>query len=119
VKSDSIGGRIFCRELCEVARIFRVAGVQFAAKEKAPISFRLANAVLCLGRFEIGQFVAAGLGQQLPDFQFSLLQERAAARGCTGVSLTVTAANQPAVSLYQRFGFVVLKQFSAFTRTVR
>lgn len=56
-----------------------------------------------------------GLGRRL----LAASLERAAARGCTGVSLTVTAANHPAVALYQRFGFRVLKQFSAFTRTLR
>ena len=33
--------------------------------------------------------------------------------GCQSVTLTVTAANIEAVRLYERFGFQVLKRFSA------
>ncbi|HXE76083.1 MAG TPA: GNAT family N-acetyltransferase [Candidatus Xenobia bacterium] len=56
-----------------------------------------------------------GLGRAL---LLSCLQ-RAAAGGCRGVSLTVTTANRNAVALYERLGFQVIKEFNAFTRTLR
>ena len=56
-----------------------------------------------------------GLGREL----LVACLQRAAAGGCRGVSLTVTTANRNAVALYQRLGFQVIKEFSAFTRTVR
>lgn len=37
-----------------------------------------------------------------------------AARGCQSVSLTVTTANQPAVRLYERMGFVNRRNFAAY-----
>lgn len=56
-----------------------------------------------------------GLGRRL--LEASL--ESAAAGGCSGISLTVTAENRSAVALYRGFGFGILKEFSAFTRTIR
>ena len=56
-----------------------------------------------------------GLGRRL--LEASL--ESAATGGCIGVSLTVTAENRSAVNLYRGLGFTVIKEFSAFTRTVR
>jgi ribosomal protein S18 acetylase RimI-like enzyme len=34
--------------------------------------------------------------------------------GCRSASLTVTAANDDAVSLYKRVGFEIARQFSAY-----
>ena len=51
----------------------------------------------------------AGLGYEM--LRFSLQALRRA--GCQSVTLTVTAANVEAVRLYERFGFQVLKRFSA------
>ena len=34
--------------------------------------------------------------------------------GCHSASLTVTAANEDAVSLYERVGFQIARQFSAY-----
>jgi GNAT superfamily N-acetyltransferase len=56
-----------------------------------------------------------GLGRQL----LAATLAAATAAGCTGVSLTVTAENRSAVGLYRGLGFTLLKEFSAFTRTVR
>lgn len=56
-----------------------------------------------------------GLGRRL--LQASL--ESAAGGGCTGISLTVTAENRSAVNLYRGLGFTIVKEFSAFTRTLR
>ena len=56
-----------------------------------------------------------GLGRRL--LEASL--ESAATGGCTGVSLTVTAENRSAVNLYRGLGFTVIKEFSAFTRSLR
>ncbi len=56
-----------------------------------------------------------GLGRRLMEASLAA----AAAAGCTGVSLTVTAENRSAVSLYRGLGFSILKEFSAFTRSVR
>lgn len=53
-----------------------------------------------------------GLGRALME----AVLERLAVRGCHGVSLTVTAENEPAVQLYYKLGFQVLKGFSAFSR---
>lgn len=43
---------------------------------------------------------------------------RLAAKGCHGVSLTVTAGNR-AVNLYRRLGFKCVKEFAAFSRNLR
>ena len=56
-----------------------------------------------------------GLGRRLMEASLA----SAAASGCSGVSLTVTAENRSAVNLYRGLGFTVLKEFSAFTRTIR
>lgn len=56
-----------------------------------------------------------GLGSHLMDAALV----RLAAKGCTRVSLTVTAENEAAVKLYRRLGFDVLKEFCAFARTLR
>jgi ribosomal protein S18 acetylase RimI-like enzyme len=56
----------------------------------------------------------SGLGRALVEG----VLERLAAQGYHGVSLTVTASNQGAVQLYQRLGFEVTKQFSAFARNL-
>ncbi|MCB9385819.1 MAG: GNAT family N-acetyltransferase [Bryobacterales bacterium] len=37
-----------------------------------------------------------------------------ARQGCDVASLTVTASNKPAVTLYEKFGFTILRRFSAF-----
>ena len=42
-----------------------------------------------------------------------------AAKGYTGVSLTVTAENAAAVTLYHRLDFAVTKEFAAFARNLR
>jgi ribosomal protein S18 acetylase RimI-like enzyme len=34
--------------------------------------------------------------------------------GCRSATLTVTASNEDAVALYERVGFVTVRQFSAF-----
>jgi len=52
----------------------------------------------------------AGIGTQLLVRALNHLRQR----GYEGVSLSVTAENQPAVRLYRRFGFEVLKGFAAF-----
>lgn len=56
-----------------------------------------------------------GLGRRLLEASLA----SAAADGCTGVTLTVTAENRSAVNLYRGLGFGVLKEFSAFTRTLK
>lgn len=66
---------------------------------------------ICVRREWQGQ----GLGRRL--MQAAL--ERLAAKGYQGVSLTVTAQNEPAVQLYHQLGFEVIKGFSAFARTLR
>jgi ribosomal protein S18 acetylase RimI-like enzyme len=55
-----------------------------------------------------------GLGRRLLEASLT----SAAASGCTGVSLTVTAENRSAVNLYRGLGFTVLKEFNAFTRSL-
>lgn len=52
-----------------------------------------------------------GLGQRLLVAALARLE----AKGCRGVSLTVTAGNR-AVNLYRRFGFEILKEFTAYAR---
>jgi len=56
-----------------------------------------------------------GLGRRL----LLAALERLAAKGYTGVSLTVTAENAPAVTLYRHLDFVVTKEFAAFARNLR
>jgi len=51
-----------------------------------------------------------GLGRELLARSLGALQER----GYEGVSLSVTADNRHAVALYERFGFIVLKEFAAY-----
>jgi ribosomal protein S18 acetylase RimI-like enzyme len=53
---------------------------------------------------------ATGLGYEL--LRRSLLS--LAARGCRSVSLTVTAANQQAIRLYERMGFRTRRSFAAY-----
>jgi GNAT superfamily N-acetyltransferase len=53
---------------------------------------------------------STGLGYEL--MRRSLLS--LAANGCRAVSLTVTAANQPALSLYERMGFALRREFAAY-----
>lgn len=65
---------------------------------------------LCVRRAGQGR----GLGRRLLEAALARLE----ARGCHGVSLTVTAENR-AVSLYHRFGFEVIKEFSAYSRNLR
>ncbi|MEE8200936.1 MAG: GNAT family N-acetyltransferase [Candidatus Acidoferrales bacterium] len=55
-----------------------------------------------------------GLGRCLMDASLA----RLVARRFRGVSLTVTAENVPAVRLYNRLGFHILKGFAAFARTL-
>ena len=64
---------------------------------------------LCVRRERQGE----GLGRQLMEASLA----RLAALGFRGVSLTVTAENEPAVKLYAHLGFRVIKGFSAFART--
>jgi ribosomal protein S18 acetylase RimI-like enzyme len=52
----------------------------------------------------------SGIGHEL--LRQSLLRLREA--GCKSASLTVTASNADAVSLYERVGFRTIRQFSAF-----
>jgi len=52
----------------------------------------------------------AGLGTRLLVRTLDHLRQR----GYEGVSLSVTAENQPAVRLYHRFGFQLLKNFTAY-----
>ncbi|MGH9861981.1 MAG: GNAT family N-acetyltransferase [Candidatus Acidiferrales bacterium] len=66
---------------------------------------------LCLRR----EWQGRGVGRQL----MQAAMERLAARGHHGVSLTVTADNHPAVKLYRRLGFAVLKGFAAYARDLR
>lgn len=66
---------------------------------------------LCVGP----EWRRQGLGRALMETAL----ERLAARGYRGVSLTVTAENEPAVRLYRQLGFDLLKGFSAFARTLR
>lgn len=51
-----------------------------------------------------------GIGYALLRQSLTMFQEA----GCRSVSLTVTAANEDAVALYRRIGFVVARQFSAY-----
>jgi len=53
-----------------------------------------------------------GLGRALMEAVLA----RLAASGYRGVSLTVTAENKPAIELYTKLGFQVIKGFSAFAR---
>lgn len=56
-----------------------------------------------------------GLGRRLMEESL----ERMAKKGYAGVSLTVTAENAPAVELYRRLGFAVIKEFAAVARVLR
>jgi ribosomal protein S18 acetylase RimI-like enzyme len=56
-----------------------------------------------------------GLGRRLLEAALA----RLAAKGCHGVSLTVTTENRRAVSLYHGMGFEVIKEFSAYSRDLR
>jgi ribosomal protein S18 acetylase RimI-like enzyme len=51
-----------------------------------------------------------GIGHELLRQSLTTLREI----GCTSASLTVTAANQDAVALYERVGFETIRRFSAF-----
>ena len=51
-----------------------------------------------------------GIGHELLRQSLTTLQEM----GCRSASLTVTAANEDAVPLYERVGFVTARQFSAY-----
>ncbi len=51
-----------------------------------------------------------GIGHELLRQSLSTLREM----GCTSASLTVTAANEDAVALYERVGFETIRRFSAF-----
>ena len=53
-----------------------------------------------------------GLGRALMEAALRRLE----AKGCHGASLTVTAENRGAVSLYRAMGFEVIKEFSAYSR---
>lgn len=66
---------------------------------------------ICVARARQGQ----GLGRRLMEASL----KRLTARGYRGVSLTVTAENEPAVKLYRRLGFHVIKGFAAFARSLR
>ncbi|MFQ5664296.1 MAG: GNAT family N-acetyltransferase [Terriglobia bacterium] len=66
---------------------------------------------ICLRR----EWQGRGLGRRL----MHAALEHLTTKGYRGVSLTVTAENQPAVQLYRQFGFDVLKEFAAFARTLR
>lgn len=66
---------------------------------------------ICVRRHRQGR----GLGRRL----LLAALERLIAKGYTGVSLTVTAENAPAVTLYRHLDFVVTKEFAAFARNLR
>jgi ribosomal protein S18 acetylase RimI-like enzyme len=51
-----------------------------------------------------------GIGHELLRQSLTTLREM----GCTSASLTVTAANEDAVALYERVGFETIRRFSAF-----
>ena len=51
-----------------------------------------------------------GIGHELLRQSLTTLREM----GCTSASLTVTAANEDAVALYERVGFDTIRRFSAF-----
>jgi ribosomal protein S18 acetylase RimI-like enzyme len=51
-----------------------------------------------------------GIGHELLRQSLTTLREM----GCTSASLTVTAANEDAVALYERMGFATIRRFSAF-----
>ena len=51
-----------------------------------------------------------GIGYALLRQSLATLQEM----GCRSASLTVTAANEDAVSLYERVGFHTVRKFSAY-----
>jgi ribosomal protein S18 acetylase RimI-like enzyme len=51
-----------------------------------------------------------GIGHELLRQSLATLREM----GCTSASLTVTAANEDAVALYERVGFETIRRFSAF-----
>jgi len=55
-------------------------------------------------------YQSTGLGYEL----MRKSMEAMAAHGCRAVSLTVTAANEPAVRLYRKMGFVQKRGFSAY-----
>ena len=51
-----------------------------------------------------------GIGHELLRQSLTTLRDM----GCTSASLTVTAANEDAVALYERVGFETIRRFSAF-----
>jgi ribosomal protein S18 acetylase RimI-like enzyme len=51
-----------------------------------------------------------GIGHELMRQSLVALREM----GCTSASLTVTAANEDAVALYERVGFETIRRFPAF-----
>jgi ribosomal protein S18 acetylase RimI-like enzyme len=51
-----------------------------------------------------------GLGYELMRNSIWMLKQR----GCRAVSLTVTAANEPALRLYRNMGFVNKRNFAAY-----
>lgn len=51
-----------------------------------------------------------GIGHELLRQSLTVLRDM----GCTSASLTVTAANEDAVALYERVGFETIRRFSAF-----
>jgi ribosomal protein S18 acetylase RimI-like enzyme len=51
-----------------------------------------------------------GIGYELLRQSLTTLREM----GCMSASLTVTAANEDAVALYERVGFETIRRFSAF-----
>jgi len=53
-----------------------------------------------------------GLGRALLEAALRRLE----AKGCHGASLTVTAENRGAISLYRSMGFAVIKEFAAYSR---
>jgi ribosomal protein S18 acetylase RimI-like enzyme len=51
-----------------------------------------------------------GIGHELLRQSLTILRDA----GCRSATLTVTASNEDAVALYQRVGFEIIRQFSAF-----
>ncbi|MEZ5363582.1 MAG: N-acetyltransferase [Bryobacterales bacterium] len=100
------GCGVFLRRASVVARrgIFRsVAGVCLASRVDDSAGH---VTQICVAP----QHRGLGVGREMLRRTLTAL----ARQGCEVASLTVTASNKPAIELYERFGFTILRRFSAF-----